>query len=164
LLFSGQFDAFWQAMFGITAMLNAIGWDVIWDGIATAIQGAQDSGTSVVIRDLGREIPQDPSQGGPMKLLAIAMMAAPFISMSLHLYFMLSPSERDFNSYGDSNAAPITGGVPTKAKHDVMLGYAHLFERSPAEQEALKLRQKEEVRSLYQQRVLGQTGRGEPAG
>lgn len=157
LLFSGQVDAFWQGMFSIAAMINAIGWEAIWAAISTTFQGAQPPETGVVIRDLGREIQQVPNQDGLIELVTMAMMAMPFITISLHLYFMLSASERDFNSYGDSTVAPITGGVPIKPKHDVMQGYACLMQRSPAEEAALKMRQKEEVKALYQQRVLGRT-------
>lgn len=142
-LHDGGFSGFWMALYPLSTILLTIYsiLDVVgqfFDVISSATSGAQ---------------------AASLWFLVAGVMA------SLILFVMLVwPSEADDNIHG----APWRriGGQPrvTKdgtIKSDPMQAYALLMEierkKSPEEIAAREEARKEEVRSLYQQRVLGQT-------
>ena len=153
-MYVGSMVEFWDAMFGVAAMLNAIGWDAIWAMFSEIQTPTVDVGTG--LSNFGENYKRAPGEGTMLILIMVFTVATPFVSALVHLYFMLLPSDRDENSFGQTSVKPITGAPKNKTTHNPMEGYAHLFARSPEEEAQLKERQKAELKALYRTRVLGQ--------
>ena len=98
-------------------------------------------------------------------MLVVIVQGISLLSSVAILVLLLWPSERDDNIHG-APWRPTGSGKPRvqndgTIRHDAMQGYAVLFEqdrvKSPGEIAAREAARKSEVRSLYEQRVLGRS-------
>ena len=155
-LIAGSVDSFWEALFATAAAVNAIGWQAIWAAVSDLVSATPAVDVNATAGRIGQGLQQDPYVSGASLLAIIATVATPFVAAFMHLFFMLRPSDRDSNAYGDSSVAPVTGFKKGPTSHNPMEGYAHLFEKTPEEEAMLKEQQKAELKALYRQRVLGE--------
>lgn len=150
-------DSIWNSIFAVAAILNAIGWDAIWALFAEMQANVPAPDVAGGISNIAKEMQKEPALTSTMLLVMVVMIATPFVAIMLHFFFMISPSELDENSFG-----------PGKRKHKTLVegpksanpfaGYKYLYERSPEQEAQLRINQKEEIRSLYQTRVLAKSG------
>lgn len=145
----------WDVIFGMVAGANAIGWDGLTEMIGLSSTPASSFATTGTIDTVGAFGQNQQGAEAVMKLGAIIMLAVPFISGFMHLVFMLLPSNRGDNRFGQPETLMQTGGLKMDPSNNPLAGYAHLYEKSDAQKAADQARAKEEIKTLYQQRVLG---------
>ena len=150
-------ETVWPALFATAALVDAVGWDAIWTTFSAAQSAVPTVDAGQTVANIATGVQESPGETGLMLAVMISMVCTPFVSALLHIYFMLLPSEWNENSFGESSLEPVTGAPKLPASSNPMAGYAHLFERSAEEEAAHKLRQKAELKELYQKRVLGQS-------
>lgn len=139
----------WSAIFSAAAAANAIGWD------AFVQMGANLMPAAAPEINVNRGIPSGGAENNTMMLVALLMLATPFISAFLHIFFMISPSkpDHDLDPHG-----PISGASLRKqgeTSENPFAGYKYLYAQSEDEQAAQKAAAREEIKSLYRERVLG---------
>lgn len=152
LIAFSSLETMWESAFAAAAVLNAIGWEAIWAALAKLTAAAPDVDTATALKNV-----QDASgQDGVMMLVAVMLIAAPFVTTFLHFFFMISPTKPDHEL---ASSAPIAGSS-LRRKGDTsdnpFAGYKYLYDKSPEQEAAHKEAAKREIKSLYQQRVLGQ--------
>ena len=146
----------WPAAFASAAVLNAIGWDAIWGMLSEVMARTESVEMGTAASQFGQSLKEQPLMGGQLLIAMIGTVATPFVAAFMHLFFMLLPSDRDYNSYGESSVTPVTGAPKRKTSENSLAAYACLFEKTPEEQARLKEAQKAELKALYRSRVLGQ--------
>ncbi|MGJ5618218.1 hypothetical protein ACEWL3_002995 [Sulfitobacter sp. MF3-043] len=109
------------------------------------------------ISNIAKDMQKDPALTSTRLLVMVAMIATPFVAVKLHFFFMISPSELDENSFGAGKRKHKTLVEGPKSANP-FAGYKYLYERSPEQEAQLRINQKEEIRSLYQTRVLAKSG------
>lgn len=157
-LVAGAADTFWEAAFGTAAALNAVGWDALWAGVAESWSSAprlEAEEAKAVAGNVAQGLKESPIEGGSLLIAMIGTVATPFVCVALHLFFMLLPSDPEGNGYGESSVPSAASFRKGPTSHNPMEGYGHLFEKTPEEQAYLKQKQKEELKVLYRERVLG---------
>ena len=151
-----SFDTVWDTIFASAAVLNAIGWEAFWGAIANLTAAAPEVDTAQAFQNAKEGLSDVSGQQGTMMLVAVIMIAAPFVTFFLHIFFMISPTKPDHEL---DSSAPIAGSS-LRRKGDVsdnpFAGYKYLYDKSPEQEAAHKEHAKREIKSLYQQRVLGQ--------
>ena len=160
----GSAGSFWEGMFALAAALDAIGFDAIRAVIAELLAQIDPPPVETVVTNARLGLAEDPMGGGQLLAAMTGIIVTPFAAAFAHLVFMLMPTDRSYNRYGESSAKPITGPAQVRTSGNAMAGYAYLYEKTAAEEEALKLAQKEQLKALYRTRVLGQPETpGEPS-
>jgi len=147
----GNAESAWSAIFASAAVLNAMGWDAIIAILSELSGPAQNIDIQQGLQAAGRGAKTEPS----LMIVMLIMVAMPFVTAMLHLFFMLSPTKPD-NGLGSS--APMSfSSLRQKGEtsENPFAGYKYLYERSPEQDAAHKAAAKNEIKSLYQQRVLG---------
>ncbi|UWQ42137.1 DUF805 domain-containing protein [Leisingera aquaemixtae] len=146
--------SFWEALFNLAAIANALDWDAILDMLLGVAAQADPGG---VLDQTGAIAAHDPVLAFQYLFHFTLIALGPFIALLLHLYFMLLPSERGGNTHGTSPVPPRTreahGG-----EGNAYAGYAYLAKRTEEEERKLQAARKAQVRELYQRRVLGKPG------
>ncbi|MGC1494779.1 MAG: DUF805 domain-containing protein [Sulfitobacter sp.] len=151
--YSGHSSGLWSSIFSLATILNALGSDAIMALLAELQSGspklAQDAGVS----KLADDILNNPTRTTGMMVFLVIMIVTPALAGFAHLVMMLSPSQLTENHYG-----------PGKRKHKTLLdgptsanpfaAYKHLNDRCPKQEAQRKSTHKEEIRSIYQSRVL----------
>ncbi len=158
----GSAESAWDGIFTAAAAADALGWDVIWATLGDMTGSIQKPDVGVGVSNISAGLTQEPGITISAILVMTLMICTPFVSALLHLMFMLAPTQHEEDSYGGMlDPAPKPSAkkpsVPGQKAHDPMAGYACLFERSPEQEAALKIKQKEELKSLYKTRVLRQS-------
>jgi uncharacterized membrane protein YhaH (DUF805 family) len=150
-MFSGNADSAWNAIFSSAAVLNAMGWDAVIAILAEISKPVAKIDIQTTLNAAQHSMKSDPS----LIILAVVMISAPFVTALLHLFFMVLPTRQDD---GLESAAPMSFSSLRKkgeTSANPFEGYKYLYEKSPEQEAAHKMRAKQEIRSLYQQRVLG---------
>lgn len=148
-------DSFWNGIFALAAILNAIGWDAIWS-LFVEMQAAMPSpDVADGISNIAKDMQKDPALTSSMLLVMVILIATPFVAIMLHFLFMITPSELDENSFGAGKRKHKTL-VEGPVSANPFAGYKYLYEKSPQQKAVHKAAAQREIRSLYQQRVLGQ--------
>ena len=150
-------DSIWNSIFAVAAILNAIGWDAIWALFAEMQANVPAPDVAGGISNIAKEMQKEPALTSTMLLVMVVMIATPFVAIMLHFFFMISPSELDENSFGAGKRKHKTLVEGPKSANP-FAGYKYLYERSPEQEAQLRINQKEEIRSLYQTRVLAKSG------
>jgi uncharacterized membrane protein YhaH (DUF805 family) len=139
----------WSALFSAAAAANAIGWDAIWEIMSNLMPAQADI-------DINRGVSNAAQSDPAMLMIGALIVSLPFITGFLHLFFMISPTLPD---HALDRHGPISG-ASLRRQGDVsdnpFAGYKYLYPKSEEQEAAHKAAAKEEIRSLYQQRVLGQ--------
>ena len=155
LAFSTMENA-WDAIFGTVAVLNAMGWESIIALLSEWSTPAQPIDVSRGLNNVSNSLQNAPMEGGSILVVAILMIATPFVTAFLHIFFMISPTKPDHDL---DSSAPIAG-ASLRQKGEIsdnpFAGYKYLYDKSPEQEAAHKAAAKQEIKSLYQQRVLGQ--------
>lgn len=151
----GSVDSAWDAIFAGAAMLNALGWDAIWALLSEMTSSAPKVSMSQGIEAMSDGLQSDPVTSSAIMLMMLILIATPFVTASLHLFFMISPTKPDH----DLDLAGPISGASLRKKGDVsdnpFAGYKHLYEKTPEQKAAAAAHAKQEIKTLYQQRVLG---------
>lgn len=151
-----SFESAWDAIFGVAAVMNAMGLDAIIAVLAEVFAPAENINVNRGFNNAVDGLQSKPVEGATLAALFIVLVATPFVTAMLHLFFMISPPVPEDERLG---AMKMTG-ASLRRKGEVSAnpfeGYKYLYERSPEQEAADKEAAKEEIRSLYQQRVLGQ--------
>lgn len=160
-LVMGSAESAWDGIFAAAIAANSLGWDVIWATLSDMTGGMPKPQLAQGVGDLAQSVKSDPGIGIPAILVTMLMVCTPVVSALLHLMFMLAPTKYEEDGFGGMlDPAPMrkTGGssAPGIKRRDPLQSYACLFERSPEQEAALKVRQKQELKDLYRTRVLGQ--------
>ena len=150
-------DSIWNSIFAVAAILNAIGWDAIWALFAEMQANVPAPDVAGGISNIAKEMQKEPALTSTMLLVMVVMIATPFVAIMLHFFFMISPSELDENGFGAGKPKHKTLVEGPKSANP-FAGYKYLYERSPEQEAQLRINQKEEIRSLYQTRVLAKSG------
>ena len=150
-------DSIWNSIFAVAAILNAIGWDAIWALFAEMQANVPAPDVAGGISNIAKEMQKEPALTSTMLLVMVVMITTPFVAIMLHFFFMISPSELDENSFGAGKRKHKTLVDGPKSANP-FAGYKYLYERSPEQEAQLRINQKEEIRSLYQTRVLAKSG------
>lgn len=151
IVMSGAIGGFWSGLFTFASVLNNIGWDPILSGITNlGNQGNAAQG----IATFSESTSGMPGVGPLIMLRMIIMVGTPLISVTLHFYFMTKPTFRDDNRYGSFSSVSVPL-QPKKPEKELLQGYACLFDRTDEEKAIMQANRAEEVKSLYQTRVLG---------
>ncbi|MEM6304610.1 MAG: DUF805 domain-containing protein [Pseudomonadota bacterium] len=150
-------DSAWSAIFGMVAVLNAMGWDAIIAILAELFGMGESVNINRGIASPSGGLSSDPLDGGTVGLVIVVMIALPFVTGMLHLMFMLNPGLPEDQQYGHHKIAGATLRQRGEISENPFAGYKYLQERSPDEEAARKQAAKEEVRALYQSRVLGRS-------
>lgn len=156
----GSAGSAWNGIFMAAAAANALGWDVIWATLSDMTGTVQRPQVNAGISNIGQGFADEPGMTVAAVLVMTLMICTPFLSAFFHLMFMIAPSSHKDDAYGGMlDPAPMRGPKkslpPGQKPHDPLVGYACLFERTPEQDAALKIKQKEELKNLYQSRVLG---------
>ena len=151
----GTSESAWTGAFDLVAAANAMGWDVIIAFLAELTAPAQHINLSEGLSNIATDNQRDPS--GIIGGLSILMVfvALPFVAAFLHVFFMISPTKPDHDL---ESALPISGASLRKigkTSGNPFEGYKYLTSKTPAQVAADKIAAKEEIKSLYRQRVLG---------
>ncbi len=145
----------WPAIFATAAMINAIGFDAILHMAAEIFAPPSNASLAAGASNFANGVQSNPGEGLALMLIPIFLVATPFVTGFLHVFFMISPSKPDHDL--DNHVA--MSGASLRRKGDVsdnpFAGYKYLYAKSPEQEEAAKAKAKEEIKSLYQQRVLG---------
>lgn len=153
----GSLDSAWDAIFVTAQAANALGWDAFIALLAEMFAPAQQVNIAQGAANVGDSLRRDPgAEGGAVLVMAIALIATPFVSGFLHVFFMISPSKPDHEL---DSAAPLAGASlrqKGEVSDDPFAGYRYLYAKTPDQEAAQKDAAKQEINSLYQQRVLGQ--------
>lgn len=150
-------DSIWSSIFTVAAILNAIGWDAIWGLFAEMQANVPAPDVAGGFSSIAKDMQKDPALTTGMLLVMVIMIATPFVAIMLHFFFMISPSELDENSFGAGKRKHKTLVEGPKSANP-FAGYKYLYARSPEQEAQLRASQKQEIRSLYQSRVLAQRG------
>lgn len=154
----GSADSAWDGIFTAAIAANAMGWDVIWATLSDMTGGMPRPQVREGLDTLAQSVRTEPGISIQAILVMTLMICTPLVSALLHLMFMLAPAHHEEDSLGgllDPAPLPKAGKAPGQKGHDPMSGYACLFERSPDQEAALKIRQQQELKDLYRTRVLG---------
>ncbi len=149
-------DTVWPMIFAAAAMLNALGWDAIWAVLSEMTSAPIATEFGQRAGRITQGFQDDPTNSGAVIVVTMILITAPFVTSMLHIFFMISPSKPDHELYG---GAPISGASlrqQGEVSKNPFAGYKYLYEKSPDQDAAHKEAAKQEIRSLYQQRVLGQ--------
>ncbi len=138
----------WNGLFLAATAINAVGFDVIFQAISSMLP---DTGNVS-----GAALAEGASRDPTLVLMVLIHIGLPFITFFLHVFFMISPTKPDHEI---GSATPMTG-ASLRRKGEVsdnpFAGYKYLYAKSPEQEAAHKEAAKAEIKSLYQQRVLGQ--------
>ena len=147
----GNVDSVWNAIFASAAVLNAMGWDAVFAVLSELTPPVQRIDLQQTLSTARQGMKTDPT----LIIFVIAAIAAPFVTAMLHLFFMISPTKPD---RGLGSDAPMSFSSLRKqgdTSKNPFAGYKYLYEKTPEQDAAQKMRDKQEIRSLYRQRVLG---------
>ena len=152
----GAAESAWDVIFATAAILNAIGWDAIIAMLSELTTPTDQMNINRGISNAAQSAQELPIEVGSMLVVVIIMIGTPFVTAFLHLFFMMSPGKPD---HALDKTGPIAG-ASLRRKGEVsdnpFAGYRYLYAKSPEQEAAQKLAAKQEIKSLYQQRVLGQ--------
>ncbi|EDZ45137.1 conserved hypothetical protein [Rhodobacterales bacterium Y4I] len=143
--------SFWEALFNLAALANALDWDAI---LATLMGVAAQADPGGVLDQTRALTAHDPLLGFQFLFRFTLIALGPFIALLLHLYFMLLPSERGENAHG-TRPVPSRTREARGSRGNAYAGYAYLTKRTEEEERQLHAARKAQVRELYQRRVLG---------
>ena len=152
----GAGDSAWDVIFATAAAANALGWDAIIALLSEMTAPKEQIHISQGLSNLADGVRNAPTQEAPILLIGIVMMATPFVAAFLHIFFMISPTKPDHDL---DSSTPIAGATLRKkgdTSDNPFAGYKYLYDKSPEQEAAHKEAAKQEIKSLYQQRVLGQ--------
>ncbi|MGJ8615313.1 MAG: DUF805 domain-containing protein [Sulfitobacter sp.] len=147
----GNAESAWSAIFASAAVLNAMGWDAIIAILSELSGPAQKIDIQQGIQAASRGAKTEPS----LMLVMLIMVALPFVTAMLHLFFMISPSKPDYDRAGSAPMTMASLRQKGETSANPFAGYKYLYERSAEQDAAHKAAAKDEIKSLYQQRVLG---------
>lgn len=156
----GSLDNISDTVFASVAVMNAMGWESIIALLSELTTPAQQINVSTGIANIGNDLKEAPAETGVTLLVLLALTAAPFVCVFLHMFFMISPAKPDHDLNG---SAPMSGASLRKqgvSSDNPFAGYKHLYEKTPEQKAAAQATAKEEIKSLYQNRVLGSQGSG----
>ncbi len=143
----------WEVLFVIAA--NYEGTDVLFALLDATLSGLAYA-SQIEVTDTVRQGWENSSGDRTFFLLIVGYILAPFFSAAMYLFFMIAPSEQD-NVYGDNT--PTTNILKGVGGRNPLEAYSALIEmeraKSPEEIAAKEAARKDEVRKLYEQRVLG---------
>ncbi len=149
-------ESAWDAIFGVAAIMNALGIDAIIAVLAELFAPAENIDINRGFGNAVDGLQSKPVEEATMILLIVVLVATPFVTAMLHLFFMISPSVPEDERLGSMKMSGSSLRRKGKVSDNPFEGYKYLYERSPEQEAAHKEAAKEEIRSLYQQRVLGQ--------
>ena len=152
---TASFESTWGSIFAVAAILNAIGWDAIWSLFAEMQASVPTPDVAGGISNIAKNMQKDPILTSNMLLVMVVLIATPFVAIMVHFFFMITPPELDENSFGAGKRKHKTLTEGPKSANP-FAGYKYLYEKSPEQHAAHKAAAQREIRSLYQQRVLGQ--------
>lgn len=152
----GAADSAWNVIFATAAAANALGWDAIIALLSEMTTPAEQLDVRQGVSNFAGNFKDAPAEGGSILLIGLVMLATPFVAAFLHIFFMISPTKPDHEL---DSSTPIAG-ASLRQKGDIsdnpFAGYKYLYDKSPEQEAAHKEAAKREIKSLYQQRVLGQ--------
>ncbi|MGB3247307.1 MAG: DUF805 domain-containing protein [Sulfitobacter sp.] len=151
----GSAESAWDVIFGAAAVANAMGWDAIFAVLAELTTPAQEINVSQGLANVANGVQNSPMEGGTMMIIMVLLITTPFVTAMLHLFFMISPTKPDHDL---DSALPIAGASLRKqgeVSENPFAGYKYLYAKTPEQEAANKVAAQEEIKSLYQQRVLG---------
>lgn len=147
-------DPVWEILYIIAA--NYEGTEVLGAIFYAIMDGISYMSQVEVSENVKNGVSEAAGSDPTLLILVFAYIFAPFISALLYLFFMLAPSEDD-NIYGGNT--PQQNPFRQEDGRNPLEAYSALIEmeraKSPEEVAAKEAARKDEVRKLYEQRVLG---------
>jgi hypothetical protein len=158
MLYLSSPAVFWQEMHAIGLAFQQLGMDAVWSLLAEiyAYGGAVDVRRQAY--DIRNEIDGDVGHTFGVFMAAVGLAVTPPLTALVHTFWAIWPTSPFDNKYGIARMGELQYVEKTDDTHNPFAGYAALYEESDEQKAYKQQRKAAELKSLYQSRVLKNSG------